>query len=67
MIVPGETITVWAKVTGKREVDGLGLVDMDVGMRLDYGAESCPGTATIVLPIRGGREIPYPFVPPKGA
>src|SRR5450756_1664743 len=24
MIVPGDTITVWAKVTGKREADGLG-------------------------------------------
>ena len=27
--------------------------------------ESCPGTATIVLPIRGGRPVPYPFVPPR--
>jgi hypothetical protein len=23
-----------------------------------------PGTATVVLPLRGGRAIPYPFVPP---
>jgi acyl dehydratase len=67
MIVPGDTITCWAKVTGKTEQKGLGLVGLDVGMRLQYGAESCPGTATIVLPIRGGRPVPYPFVPPQGA
>jgi acyl dehydratase len=67
MIVPGNTITVWARVSGKRDVEGLGLVDMDVGMRLDGEIESCPGTATIVLPIRDGRVVPYPFVAPKGA
>jgi acyl dehydratase len=67
MIVPGDTIACWAKVTSRSEQDGLGVVGLDVGMRLQYGAESCPGTATIVLPIRGGRPVPYPFVPPKGA
>jgi acyl dehydratase len=67
MIVPGDTISVWAKVTAMRELEGLGVVDMDVGMKLQSGIESCPGTATIVLPIRGSRAIPYPFVAPKGA
>jgi acyl dehydratase len=67
MIVPGDTITVWAKVKEKRKVDGLGFVYMDVGMRIQEDTETCPGTATIVLPIQGGREIPYPFVPPEGA
>lgn len=65
MIVPGDTVTVWAKVTSLSIVDGLGMVELDVGMRLDYGAESCPGKAVIVLPLRGGRPVPYPFVPPK--
>jgi acyl dehydratase len=64
MIVPGDTLTVWAKVTNKYEKDGLGYVEMDCGIRLHYGAESCPGKATIVLPIKGGKAIPYPFVPP---
>ena len=63
----GDTITVWAKVTGRSVLDGLGCIDLDVGMRLQGGIESCPGTATIVLPVKGGREIPYPFVPPKAA
>ena len=65
MIVPNDTITCWARVTSKAEKEGLGLVGLDVGMRLQTGAESCPGTATIVLPIRGGRAVPYPFVAPK--
>jgi acyl dehydratase len=64
MIVPGDTITVWSTVTKTYEVDGLGFVALDVGMRLQYGAESCPGTATIVLPLREGPPVPYPFVPP---
>lgn len=65
MIVPGDTITCWATVTRKYEKERLGFVDLDVGMRLQSDIESCPGTATIVLPIRGGRSVPYPFVPPK--
>ena len=65
MIVPNDTITCWATVTSKTEKDGLGLIGLDVGMRLQTGIESCPGTATIVLPIRGGRAVPYPFVAPK--
>lgn len=67
MIVPGDTIIVWARVQGKREVNGLGLIELDIGMALQSKIETCPGTATIVLPIRGGRSIPYPFVPPQGA
>ena len=43
MIVPGDTITVWATVTNKFEEEGMGFVEMDVGMRLGYDAESCPG------------------------
>ena len=64
MIVPKDTITCWGTVTGKYVADGPGMVTMDVGMRLQTGVETCPGAATIVLPIRGGRPVPYPFVPP---
>lgn len=64
MIVPGDTVTVWSKVTKLSVVDGLGIVELDVGMKLDYGAESCPGQAVIVLPLREGKAVPYPFVPP---
>jgi acyl dehydratase len=67
MIVPSDTITCWATVAATDEQEGLGYVDLEVGMRLQNGVESCPGVATIVLPIRGGRPVPYPFVPPKSA
>jgi acyl dehydratase len=67
MIVPGDTITCWATVTNTYEKDGLGLVELEVGMRLQNDIETCPGKATIVLPLRGGRPVPYPFVPPQGA
>ena len=67
MIVPGDTITCSPTVTDTHEKEGLGFIDLDVGMRLQNDVETCPGTATIVLPIRGGRPVPYPFVPPKSA
>ena len=65
MIVPGDTVTVWGTVTNKFEEEGMGFVELDVGMRLQYDVESCPGKATIVLPLKNGKPIPYPFVPPK--
>ncbi len=32
---------------------------------MEDGVESMPGSATVVLPLKGGADIPYPFVPPK--
>jgi acyl dehydratase len=64
MLVPGDILIMWGKVTGKYEKAGMGFVDLEVGMKTQDGIESMPGTATVVLPLRGGRPIPYPFVPP---
>ena len=66
MNVPGDTLTAWGRVTGTYEQDGLGIVLLDIGMRNQHSTEACPGRATAVLPIRGGRPVPYPFVPPPG-
>ncbi|MFH1141876.1 MAG: acyl dehydratase [Chloroflexota bacterium] len=66
MIVPGDTLTVWAKVKNKSVKDGMGFVEVDCGIKNQDDIETCPGEATFVLPVRGGRAIPYPFVPPKG-
>ncbi len=63
--VPVDTLTVWARVTSKYEKEGLGFVECDCGMKGQDNIETSPGQATIVLPIRGGRPVPYPFVPPK--
>ncbi len=65
MIVPGDTLTCWAKVTSKSVKDGLGFIDLEVGMKTQDDIETCPGLATIVLPLKGGRPIPYPFIAPK--
>ena len=65
MIVPGDTLTCWAKVTNVYEKEGLGFVELETGMKNQDGIETCPGAGTIVLPIKGGRPVPYPFVPPE--
>lgn len=65
MVVPGDTLTCWGRVTNKSVKEGLGFVDVEIGMKTQDGIETCPGNATVALPIRGGRPVPYPFVPPK--
>jgi acyl dehydratase len=62
-----DTINAWGKITKKTEVGGYGIVELDIGIRNQAGVESTPGTATAVLPIRGGKEVPYPWTPPEGA
>lgn len=64
MNLAGETLQVWARVTGKRQVGEIGLIDLDIGITNDKGTESTPGKATVALPLRGGKPLPYPFVAP---
>jgi acyl dehydratase len=64
MLVPGDVVIMWGKVTSKQEKGGMGLIDLEIGMKTQDGIESMPGTATVVLPLKDGPEIPYPFVPP---
>ena len=63
MNVPGDTLTVWGRVTKTEQRNGFGLVDLDIGLKNQNGVESSPGTATVVLPLRGGKPVPYPFDP----
>jgi len=60
----GETLYVWARVSGKREASEFGLIDLEIGIRNQTGQESTPGSAVIALPYRGRDAVPYPFVPP---
>ncbi len=64
MLVPGDVLIMWGRVTDKQEKGGMGLVDLEIGMKTQDDVESMPGTATVALPLRNGPEIPYPFVPP---
>lgn len=65
MNVVDETMRVWARVTGKRDGPGYGLVDLELGILNDADKESTPGTATVALPYRDGEPVPYPFVAPE--
>ena len=63
--VVGETLRIWARIAGKRELADFGLVDLELGILNDAGKESTPGTAVVALPYRNrGAGVPYPFVPP---
>ncbi|AUT70857.1 acyl dehydratase [Paraburkholderia hospita] len=63
MNVPGDVITAWGRVTGRERRGGYGLVHLEIGLRNQQGRESTPGTATVVLPMRHGAPVPYPFDP----
>lgn len=65
MHYPFDMFEVWGKIKSMEEVDGLGIVHFDCGMTNQHGEETTPGTATVVLPLRNGREVPYPFIPPE--
>jgi acyl dehydratase len=55
--------TTWWKgtVTGKREVRGYHLVDVDVHTEDQLGQRSAEGTATVVLPSRDGGPVTLPL------
>lgn len=65
MNVVNETLRAWGKVTGKERTADYGLVTLDVGILNDKDKESTPGKATVALPYKGGKPVPYPFVPPS--
>ena len=65
MLVPGDLLTVWGRVIRKYETEDLGYVDLEVGIKNQADTESCPGFATVLLPFKDGRKVPYPFVKPS--
>lgn len=65
MLVPGDLLTVWGRVVRKYEAADLGYIDLEVGIKNQSNTESCPGFATVLLPFKDGRKVPYPFVKPS--
>jgi acyl dehydratase len=63
MVHPGNTMTFFGTITEKHEENGLGYVKLDLGLRREDGVVSVPGHATVVLQLRDGRPVPYPFKP----
>lgn len=63
MNVPGDVLTAWGRVVSAEPRGAYGVVQLDIGLRNQKGEEGTPGTATVVLPRRGGPPVPYPFDP----
>ena len=61
-----ETLSVWARVIGKRATDRYGLIELELGVVNEQGKESTPGSAVVALPFVAGSAVPYPFVEPLG-
>ena len=53
MDVPGDTLTLKGKVTGKRVEGGERLVELDIWMENGKGEKTTPGQAMVALPSRG--------------
>jgi acyl dehydratase len=60
----GDTLFARGVVTGKRMENGMGLVDCEIRLENQRGVRSTTGEATVALPLRGGKSVPYPFVLP---
>ena len=58
----GDTIFAEAEVAKKEEIAGLGFVTCRVSLKDQNGEDNTSGWAIGVLPLRGGRAVPYPFV-----
>tara|TARA_Y100000588_G_C14219176_1_gene910240 strand:- start:370 stop:1494 length:1125 start_codon:yes stop_codon:yes gene_type:complete len=63
----GDLLTTWGRVKRTWEEDGLGFVELEGGMRNQHGVETTPSIMVVVLPLKQGQEVPYPFVPPTGS
>ena len=63
MNVPGDTLTAWGRITKTETRNGFGVADIEAGLRDQKRNEVAPSTATVVLRLRDGAEVPYPFDP----
>lgn len=61
MDLPGDKIIAWGKVTKKYEKQGMGMVELEIGLRNSRNIDSTKGTALVALPQKGGEKVPYPF------
>ncbi len=61
--LPGDTITARGKVTKKYMLGDHGHVECAILLENQRGVQSTVGEAIAVLPVRGGKPVPYPFTP----
>jgi len=62
MDVCGDTVIASGKVTHKELRDQLGVVRCQVVLKNQHDRVSTEGEGIVVLPVRGGPPVPYPFV-----
>jgi hydroxyacyl-ACP dehydratase HTD2-like protein with hotdog domain len=63
MDVAGDTIIVGAQVRRKDAIDGLGFITLQMSVTNQREVLTTTGWAIGVLPLAGGRRVPYPFAP----
>ena len=63
MDVVWDTIIAKAEVTRTQEVDGLGFVTLKLLITNQRDVVTTTGWAIGVLPLAGGKRVPYPFAP----
>ncbi|MGE0800416.1 MAG: MaoC family dehydratase [Lautropia sp.] len=61
--LPGDTITACGRVEKTTRRGDHGYVECSIALVNQRGVESTTGEAIVVLPVRGGEPLPYPFVP----
>ncbi|MGE0314284.1 MAG: MaoC family dehydratase [Lautropia sp.] len=66
MDVARDAIRAEAIVLAKQQIDGFGFLTLQIRLLNQAQAVSTSGHAIGVLPVRGGAEVPYPFVPTPG-
>ncbi len=62
MDVAWDTLHARAEVLDRREIDGLGFVQCRIQLLNQRDQVSTAGHAIGVVPLQGGRPVPYPFV-----
>jgi acyl dehydratase len=62
MDVAWDTLFGRAEVIDRRAIDGLGFVQCRISLLNQRDQVSTAGFAVGVVPLKGGREVPYPFV-----
>lgn len=65
MNVPGDLLSAWGRISAVERRGDYGVVRLEIGLRNQNTTEGTPGTATVVLPRRGGPAVPYPFDPAR--
>lgn len=59
----GDTIIAEGEVKQARAIDGLGFLTLAVRLAKPDGSATTEGQAVAVVPLRGGKPVPYPFEP----